>query len=503
MSVDQRQQLWDQTRRTQFDVAIIGGGIAGAALYHHLCERGHRVLLAEQADFAAASSQSSGMLVWGGLLYLRNLDIRAVLRFSKARDALIRAADTWVKPESIRYIPATQGGRNKRLVQAALYLYWSLGLFNRRAPVHERDFSERSLLRMREDLGSLRYEEGMLRQSDARFVLHWITPHQSEEQIPLNYCAVTGGVYQATDRQWTLELSDTLGSNTAEIRARVVVNCAGVWTDQVNRRFGITTPVRHLLSKGVYIGMERPADHRSPLVFEMGEHGDVLTLLPWGPVSLWGPTETRVHDIDQGYRVDQADLEFLLSHAQRNLEHPPTRDSIVSLRCGIRPLVVPTAFDKDVYPLDISRRHRVVADRDRPWISFFGGKLTNCLDAAADIYTRISRRQLAPPRVNGKPIETGVEMELDHFPGVDQPVPSARWCARNEFCHTLPDYLRRRTNIAQWVPREGLGRDDEYLPELERIARDLGDGSSKSAAQQAAAHRAAVTERFDRLLAIT
>jgi glycerol-3-phosphate dehydrogenase len=498
-----RQQLWDQAGATEFDVAIIGGGVTGASLYHHLCRHGHRVLLADQSDFAAASSQSSGMLVWGGLLYLRNLDLRAVFGFSHARDSLIRSGQEWVRPESIRYIPAANGGRNAQLVQAALYLYWTMGLFHRHAPTRELEFAERSLIRPRDHLQSLRYEEGVLRESDARFVLHWITPHQNEEQVPLNYCAVGDGVYHARDGNWALQLHDTLGPNQVTARARVVVNCAGVWTDEVNRRFGIRSPVRHLLSKGVYLGLRRPTEHRSPLVFEMGEHGDVLTLLPWGPVSLWGPTETRVEDIASGYRADSEDLAFLLEHARRELDPAPTRDDIVSLRCGIRPLVVPASFDKDVYPLNISRRHRLVVDSDRPWLSFYGGKLTNCVDAAADIYAHIPGRQLRSPRINGVRHDLPGEIEREAFPGIEDPVASVRWSREHEFCHTLADYLRRRTNIAQWIPRQGLGRQDENLPQLRQIALELYEGDTPTADRELARYRRSVIDNFDQLLRAT
>ncbi|MEJ2397464.1 MAG: FAD-dependent oxidoreductase [Gammaproteobacteria bacterium] len=456
-----RQQFWNQAGAAEFDVAIIGGGITGASLYHYLCQRGHRVLLTDQADFAAASSQSSGMLVWGGLLYLRNLDLRAVFRFSQARDAMIRSRADWVRPESIRYIPADKGGRSAYLVEAALYFYWAMGLFNRRLPSRQQKFAERRLIRSRNQPESLCFEEGVLRNSDARFVLHWITPHQNEEQIPLNYCAVTGGSFNRHDRRWNLHLKDTLGENEMTARARVVVNCAGVWVDEVNRIFGIKTPVKHMLSKGVYLGIARPPEHQSPLVFEMGEHGDVLTLLPWGPISLWGPTETRVDNIADGYRVNRDDINFLLDHAQDTLEQPPGRGDIVSLRCGIRPLVVPGAGE-----------HRA----------------------------HLPRQHMAPPRINGVSHGLQTEIEMDSFPGLDVSVPAARWSHRHEFCHTLPDYLRRRTNIAQWLPREGLGYNDENLAHLERIALDLCEGDREAAARQLSAYRSAVAENFDRLL---
>lgn len=119
------------------------------------------------------------------------------------------------------------------------------------------------LIRNGHGLESLHYEEGMLRTSDARFVLHWITPHQTPEQVPLNYCAVTGGGYDASEKRWRLELRDTLGDDSAEARSRWVVNCAGAWADPVNELFGIETPYKHVLSKGVYLGVPvRPSMRR-------------------------------------------------------------------------------------------------------------------------------------------------------------------------------------------------------------------------------------------------
>jgi hypothetical protein len=32
----------------------------------------------------------------------------------------------------------------------------------------------------------------------------------------------------------------------------------------------------------------------------------------------------------------------------------------------------------------------------------------------------------------------------------------------NQFCFTLEDYLRRRTNIAQWIENNGLGSNNQF-----------------------------------------
>jgi hypothetical protein len=66
-------------------------------------------------------------------------------------------------------------------------------------------------------------------------------------------------------------------------------------------------------------------------------------------------------------------------------------------------------------------------------------------------------------------------------------------------CWTLDDYLRRRTNIGQWVPRGGLGRDDEYMQDIERIADALHPNNPAQAMEDIDAYRAHVLINFDHL----
>jgi hypothetical protein len=79
-------------------------------------------------------------------------------------------------------------------------------------------------------------------------------------------------------------------------------------------------------------------------------------------------------------------------------------------------------------------------------------------------------------------------------------VPDPAWCKTQEFCCTLEDYLRRRTNIAQWLPRGGLGRHDENLPHLRAVCLALADGDGEAAEADLACYRARVAEGFDAVL---
>ena len=88
------------------DAAVIGGGTTGASVYHEMCRLGYRVALIDRGDFASGTSQSSGMMIWGGLLYLKSLDIRTVRKLCHARDHLIAALPDHVSPCKMRFLPS-------------------------------------------------------------------------------------------------------------------------------------------------------------------------------------------------------------------------------------------------------------------------------------------------------------------------------------------------------------------------------------------------------------
>lgn len=71
---------------------------------------------------------------------------------------------------------------------------------------------------------------------------------------------------------------------------------------------------------------------------------------------------------------------------------------------------------------------------------------------------------------------------------------------RHEYCLTLEDYLRRRTNIAQWVPRQGLGNNNEYLGQIKKIALKLHQHNEARAATAVQHYQQSVNTRFDAVI---
>lgn len=480
-----------------FDVVILGGGINGSCLFDALCRKGYRTLLLDKGDFASGTSQASGMMIWGGILYLKNFDLRTVFHLSRDRNRMIKDMSDWLAPALLRYLPSVRAGRGKWSVYLGLWLYWLIGFGARRKPRLEHAFGEQALLREAATKGSLTYEEAFLSSSDARFVQHWIFPHCGPGQVAMNYCEASGG-YSTQEGLWRLDLKDIRSGMEHSVSAKMVVNCAGAWADEVNTRFGIASPFRHVLSKGVYLGIRRSLVHETSLVLESEEHGDIVMLVPWGPISMWGPTETMAQNVGDGFAVKREDVDYLIERYSRRFCAPLTRQDVVSIRCGVRPLVVDRNANPDCYPLELSRRQEVVFNSDTPWISCYGGKLTGCT-RMADRVLGLVAGAVAPSGLASRPLHQD-EMEYSTFPGMPDPVPSAKWCLDQELCCTLEDYLRRRTNIAQWVPRMGLGRGDENLPAVRVIALELAGGDLACAEHMLADYRQYVLRNFDDLL---
>jgi glycerol-3-phosphate dehydrogenase len=475
------------------DVAVIGAGINGAAIGQTLTRAGYRVALLDQGDIGGGTSQASTMLIWGGLLYLRHLEVSTVLALSRDRDRLIAERPDLVQAQSLLYIPSGHGAQ-RLLISSALSAYWAMGAGRRRWPRRLDDYPERAML-AEPDAPAYAFEEAALVGSDARFVLDWALDAERRGAAVWNYVRAES-ITQARDGAWRLGLCDTLTGASIELGARLIVNAAGAWTDAVNATARIVTPWRHAFSRGVSLSLPRDPRHTRHLVFD-NRDGDVTTLAPWGPVALWSSTDTLHADLAEARQPATADVASLLGEWNRHLRRHATAADVLAIRTGVRPLPVAhdagDAIDRRV----TTRHHRLHLDDTRPWISVYGGKLSGCMGLAAQVRGLVAQRLARPPAAAAPPPGPAPARDMTRFPGLDVPVVSAPWAAAHEHCCTLEDYLRRRTNIAQWTPNGGFGANFEHAPALERIALDIHHGDAGRAERDLLDYWHAVSDTRD------
>jgi glycerol-3-phosphate dehydrogenase len=169
-----------------------------------------------------------------------------------------------------------------------------------------------------------------------------------------------------------------------EIRARVVVNAAGVWTDEIQEMVGGRGALHVAASKGVHIMVPRDRI-RSEAGFIVRTEKSVLFVIPWGRHWIIGTTDTP-WDLDKAHpAASRADIDYILDHVNAILREPLDHDDVVGAWAGLRPLLSGESEPTS----KISREHTVVTPVPG-LVMIAGGKLTtyrvmakDAIDAAA------------------------------------------------------------------------------------------------------------------------
>ncbi len=445
----------------KYDLLIIGGGINGSMLYRVATDSSKKVLLIEKKDFASGTSQASGMMVWGGILYLQNLEFNLVRKFCKARDRLIKhSGNVYIRRFNFTFLK--NGERSTFIMRSGLALYRFLSLFKR---ARTKSISNSQLpLNWNKSLfkGGLSYEEGFLKDSDSQFTIDWIFRKNKTESAAYNYSEVQKIEWIQNKKIFRIEFKNSEQVNKT-VFTKSIVNACGIWADDFNRKFNIETKASHHLSKGVYLLLNNEIGNEDAFVVDMGENKDTLCWVPWGKTIMWGPTETTINSAAE-LPVTKEDVEFLLNNLNSKLHIKVSSRDIINVRTGIRPLVKQN--NKEVkYSLDLSRKAILESSRQLPWHTIFGGKLSGGLEFSYSVYSKIFNERPYPTEYNSL---IDIPTTKQFFDGIE--IPEVKWSVKNTQVKCLEDYLRRRTNIAQWIPIGGLGFKNEYLHDIMNIS---------------------------------
>ena len=117
------------------------------------------------------------------------------------------------------------------------------------------------------------------------------------------------------------------------IRARTVINAAGVWTDQVQEVLGGQAQLDVDASKGVHLVV--PKDRiRSECGFITKTEKSVLFVIPWGNFWIIGTTDTP-WDLDLAHpAASKADIGYILGHVNKLLRDPLDHRDVVGVYAG-------------------------------------------------------------------------------------------------------------------------------------------------------------------------
>lgn len=376
----QRARDWDRLAAEKLDVLVVGGGVTGAGCALDAVTRGLSVGLIEQRDLASGTSSRSSKLLHGGLRYLEQRDFALVREALHERSLLTSSiCPHLVRPVSF-LLPLTHRIWQRIYYGAGVLLYDLLALGRRNPLPRHRHLSRRKALELVPGLdedflvGAIRYYDAQV--DDARHTLT-VARTAARHGAAVVTSAQLTGLLREDGEVVGATVTNVETGEQIEVRAAKVVNATGVWLDEIQDMVG-AGGLRVTAAKGVHIVVPREAiDSDSGLILRTPT--SVLFVIPWGRHWLVGTTDTS-YDFDRAHpAASSSDIEYILDHANRALRRPLTRDHIVGVYAGLRPLV---SGEADETPR-LSREHAVL-EPVPGLISIAGGKYTTYRVMAAD-----------------------------------------------------------------------------------------------------------------------
>jgi glycerol-3-phosphate dehydrogenase len=387
LDADQRADALEQLGAGELDVLVVGGGIVGVGAALDAVTRGLKVGLVEQRDLASGTSSRSSKLVHGGLRYLEMFDFALVKEALEERGLLLtRLAPHLVRP--VPFLYPLEHAWERPYVGAGIALYDGMamtGKYDMGVPKHKHLF-RKQLARMAPDIrtddmhGAIRYYDCLV--DDARLVM------------TIARTAANNGAHVATRTKVTafLREGDTVvgarvrdleGDREIEVRAKVVINAAGVWTDEVQDLIGGKAQLDVDASKGIHLVV--PKDRiRSECGFITKTEKSVLFVIPWDQFWIIGTTDTA-WDFDLAHpAASKADIDYLLSHVNRLLKDPLDHRDVIGVWAGLRPLLKPMRKEGEMGETTKLSREHTVANPVPGLVLVAGGKLTTYRVMARD-----------------------------------------------------------------------------------------------------------------------
>jgi glycerol-3-phosphate dehydrogenase len=379
------------------------------------------VALVEAGDFASQTSSQSSKLIHGGLRYLQYGDLHLVFEGLSERRHLMTLAPHLCRPVEFMF-PGYRGERPGLFtLGAGIALYNGLALW--RPPASARRMAAREvhaaapLLRRAGLRGAQVYVD--CQTDDARLVLEHVLDAERAGATVASRLTVTALARDRRGAARGAEVEDSLGGAAFGVRARVVVNATGPFSDGFDRG---RRNLRPTLGVHLVLDADRLPHGGRALVLRTPRDNRLFFALPAGARTIVGTTDTdwippggsgRAPRLGDEIRARRVDVDYLLealAHA-----FPPARighDDVISTYAGLRPLVA-----DPVHTVSETSREQKIAREPDGLITVAGGKLTTlrriaeqAVDQVADVLRAGGREAAVGPCLTARrPLPGGGE----------------------------------------------------------------------------------------------
>lgn len=493
-----------RTRKEDWDFIIIGGGASGIGCAVDAASRGFDVLLVEQSDFGKGTSSRSTKLVHGGVRYLAQGNVSLVREALKERGILSKNAPHLVHKKA--FVIPVYSYWDKFFYAAGLKTYNILSGkygFGKSQILSKEETIERLPNIKKEELqGGILYFDGQF--DDSRLLINLAQTAAEQNAVLLNYARVFAFNYADDGKIDGVAVSDEITGQIFLAKAKVVINATGAFCDNVRQMSDrkaekIITP-----SQGIHLVFDKKfLPSENALMIPKTSDERVLFGIPWHDHAVFGTTDTPIEKPELEPKAQEKEIEFILETAKDYLEKPPSREDILSIFVGIRPLV---KAENTKNTASLSRDHTIETD-EANLLTITGGKWTTYRSMAEDAVDQAIKLGNLPHKkcVTQKLKIHGFSEESSNFsdfeiygtdaleiqkliaensslneklhPELSYTKAEIVWFCRNEMAQTVEDILARRTralflnakaaleiapNIAQIMAAEAEREDAEF-----------------------------------------
>lgn len=379
-------RVWEHEK--VWDFVIIGGGATGVGCALDAASRGFEVLLLEQSDFGKGTSSRSTKLVHGGVRYLAQGNVSLVRESLKERGILFKNAPHLVK---------------KQVFVVPVYSYWdkffyAAGLKTYNILSGKYGFGKSEILSKEETIkflpnikkddlyGGILYFDGQF--DDSRLLINLAQTAAEQNAVLLNYARVFALNRDENGKIDGAAVSDEITGQIFLAKAKVVINATGAFCDSV-RKFSNKNAENIIApSQGIHLVFNKKfLPTENALMIPKTNDERVLFAIPWHDHAVFGTTDTPIEKPELEPQALENEIEFILETAKSYLENPPTRQDILSIFVGIRPLV---KSDNAKNTASLSRDHTIEIDKSN-LLTITGGKWTTYRRMAEDAINQATK----------------------------------------------------------------------------------------------------------------
>lgn len=459
------------------DVCVIGAGVNGASSAQHLAAAGYTVALVEKGDYGSGSSSRSTRLQHCGLRYLapgasifefvlHPSRLRTAMRMAKlgmeARRQMVLTAPERVRPLNFHFPMWKTSTYKPWQVRVALGLLASFAEAD--VPLDQKIISPRAAKAVPLVNGLRDWDQLKAIGAFTEYQFDW--PERVCVDAVLdaarlgakvrNYTAVTS--MKREGDAWVIGLADVKTNETASIRAKFVLNMAGIWVDKVNAASGQAASRKILGTKGIHIMVRLPPECANNGIVTFNSRNEPLYCIPWRGMHYFGPTETVYEGNLDDIRAEEAEIEDLRTEA--NILLPGLKlkhEDILFTWAGVRPLTYDPALPMGKRSRDV---HDLSGDGLPNVFAMTAGPVMSHRSAGTQM-VELVRERMKP----GRPAQA-VDYGARRFPDNQNSPPivpdwteaklaDLAFAAQNEHATDLVDLMFRRVGVG-WSSTMGF-----------------------------------------------